>query len=70
MDEPTKPIDDLRPEYDFERMPSLGRGKHAERYRQGTNVVLPDPDVYKAFPTSDAVNAALRGLIDRGIDTK
>ena len=53
--------DDLRPEYDF----SNGvRGKHHEAYREGTNVVLLDPVVAKAFPTSEAVNRALRLLID------
>jgi hypothetical protein len=38
------------------------RGKYAERYRQGTNVVLLDPDVAAKFPTSEAVNEALRRL--------
>ena len=39
------------------------RGKHYERYRQGTNVVLLDPDVAEAFRDSAAVNDALRLLI-------
>ena len=53
--------DDLRPEYDF----SNGvRGKHHEAYRESTNVVLLDPVVAKAFPTSEAVNRALRLLMD------
>ena len=49
----------LRPEYDFS---SGVRGKHHEAYRQGSNVVLLDPDVAAVFKDSDAVNAALRAL--------
>lgn len=52
--------DEMRAEYDF----SGGvRGKYAARYREGTNVVLLDPDVAKEFKTSEAVNRALRGLL-------
>lgn len=46
-------------EYDFS---SGVRGKYAARYREGTNVVVLDPDVAKAFPTSNSVNKALREL--------
>lgn len=53
--------DELRPEYDF----SQGlRGKYAKRYVEGTNIVVLAPDVAKAFPTADSVNAALRGLME------
>jgi hypothetical protein len=38
------------------------RGKYYAKYAQGTNIVLLDPDVAKAFPTSAAVNNALRNL--------
>ena len=55
--------DELRPEYDFSKMTGGVRGKYVERYRTGTNVVLLDPDVAQAFPTSDAVNEALRLLM-------
>ncbi|MBN1611802.1 MAG: hypothetical protein JW940_34535 [Polyangiaceae bacterium] len=48
---------EMRAEYDF----SGGvRGKYAERYAQGTNVVVLDSDVAAAFPTRKAVNDALR----------
>ena len=51
----------MRPEYDF----SGGvRGKYANRYRKGTNVVLLDPDVAAAFPDSTSVNEALRALLE------
>ena len=39
------------------------RGKYAERYAAGTNVVLLEPDVAQAFPTARAVNQALRELL-------
>ena len=55
--------DDLRPEYDFTQMKGGIRGKYIERYRQGTNLVLLDPDVAQAFPNDKAVNEALRSLI-------
>jgi hypothetical protein len=32
--------DDLRPEYDFSRIKGGVRGKYADRYREGTNLVL------------------------------
>jgi hypothetical protein len=52
---------EMRDEYDFSRGV---RGKYARRYAQGTNVVMLDPDVAKAFPTADAVNSSLRALAD------
>ena len=52
--------DDLQPEYDFSQMQDGVRGKYVERYRQGTNLVLLDPDVAAAFPDAKAVNDALR----------
>jgi hypothetical protein len=50
----------MLPEYDFT---GAVRGKYYERYRQGTNVVLLDPDVAAAFKDSVAVNDALRLLV-------
>ena len=56
--------DDLRPEYDLEKLLKDGvRGKYVERYRAGTNLVRLAPDVAEAFPTEDAVNEALRLVI-------
>jgi len=50
---------EMRPEYDF----SGGvRGKYAQRYKEGTNVVVLDPDVATVFPDAQAVNRALRAL--------
>ena len=56
----TNSDDDMLPEYDFT---GAVRGKYYERYRQGTNVVLLDPDVAAAFRDSAAVNDALRLLV-------
>jgi hypothetical protein len=51
--------DTMREEYDF----SGGvRGKHSQAYRQGTNLVLLEPDVAKIFKDAATVNAALRML--------
>jgi len=47
-------------EYDF----SNGvRGKYAERYKEGVNIVKLDSDVTKFFPDAKSVNEALRTLI-------
>jgi hypothetical protein len=51
--------DTMREEYDF----SGGmRGKHYQAYRQGTNLVLLEPDVAAVFKDAATVNAALRML--------
>jgi uncharacterized DUF497 family protein len=55
--------DELRPEYDLSQLQGGVRGKYAQRYKQGTNLVLLAPDVADAFPTEDSVNEALRLLI-------
>ncbi|MDE3000655.1 MAG: hypothetical protein OXU79_16405 [Gemmatimonadota bacterium] len=55
--------DELRPEY---RRGDLGpgiRGKHLESFESGTNLVLLEPDIARAFPTEEAVNDALRSFI-------
>lgn len=56
--------DELRPEYDLNELLKGGvRGKYAERYREGVNIVRLAPDVAQAFPTEDAVNEALRMVL-------
>jgi hypothetical protein len=55
--------DELRPEYDLSQLKGRVRGKYVERYREGTNLVLLEPDVAAAFPDAKAVNEALRLLI-------
>lgn len=61
--------DDLRPEYDFSQMKGGVRGKYVEPYREGTNVVLLDPDIAAAFPDAKAVNDALRSLLENRAPT-
>jgi hypothetical protein len=57
--------DELRTEYDLHALLKGGvRGKYAERYRAGTNLILLEPDVAKAFANDPAaVNKALRLVI-------
>lgn len=55
--------DDLLPHYDFANMAGGVKGKYVDRYRSGTNVILLDPDIADAFPTSESVNEALRMLL-------
>ena len=56
--------DDMRPEYDFASMKGGVRGKYVAQYRAGTNLVLLDPELAKAFPTDTAVNQALRAVLN------
>ncbi|MEA2476564.1 MAG: hypothetical protein QOC87_763 [Actinomycetota bacterium] len=54
---------DMRDEYDF----SDGvRGKYADRFADGSNVVVLDPDVAAEFKTRKAVNEALRSQLKNG----
>jgi len=50
----------MRPEYPAELIRSGVRGKYVKRYREGTNVVLIDPELNRLFPNTEAVNRALR----------
>jgi hypothetical protein len=51
---------ELRAKYDFSKGT---RGKYAARYREGSNVVVLDPDVAATFKTPQAVNDALREIL-------
>jgi hypothetical protein len=61
--EKRKARDELRREYDFVTFKGGVRGKHTERYKAGTNLVLLSPDVAEHFPDDKSVNTALRELI-------
>jgi hypothetical protein len=53
--------DELRAEYDLSELFKKGvQGKYVNRYRKGTNLVLLESDVSKAFPDARTVNEALR----------
>ncbi len=58
---PNQPDDDeMLEEYDF----SNGvRGKYAQRFAAGSNIIILDPDLVELFPNSAAVNNALRMLV-------
>jgi hypothetical protein len=55
--------DDVRPEYDLSQLKGRVVGKHYESYHKGTNLALLAPDVRAAFPTDEAVNQALRSVM-------
>lgn len=55
--------DDMRAEYKRSDFAKLERGKFYKEAVRGTAVVLLDPALAKAFPSSEAVNEALRGLL-------
>ena len=55
--------DEMRAEYKRSDFASLERGKFYKEAMKGTSVALLDPAVAKAFPSSEAVNEALLGLL-------
>ena len=56
--------DALRPSYRREDFPKgFVRGKYAARFAKESNMVRLDPEIHAAFPTSEAVNEALAGLL-------
>ena len=55
--------DTLRGDYPEDLIKSGIRGKYTKSYREGTNMVLIDPDLHKLFPDSEAVNRALREYV-------
>ena len=54
---------EMRTEYKRADFGKLERGKFFKEVAKGTSVALIDPKLAKAFPTSEAVNQALRGLL-------
>ena len=57
----TEGPDEMREEYDFS---GAVRGKYAERFAKGSNVIVLAPDVAEVFKDADAVNEALRLLAE------
>jgi len=55
---------ELRSEYKRSDFGKMVRGKYADKIASSTNVVVLDPEVAKAFPNDEAVNEALRSLIN------
>ena len=52
---------DMRDQYDFR---GGIRGKYADRFAKGSNVVVLDPDVAAQLKTPRAVNKALREYLE------
>ena len=59
---PEESRDELRPEYDFD-FSQAARSKYYREYLESSNVVVLDPDVAAAFDNSEAVNQALRAML-------
>jgi hypothetical protein len=57
-----KPNDDyeLQEEYNLSQLPIMPKGRYAPERRVGSNVVVLEPDLVQAFPSDEAVNKALR----------
>lgn len=70
MTNSTELNNELRPEYDETLLKNGIRGKYAEQYAAGTNIVRLDPDVADAFPNEEAVNEALRFVLKVMDDAK
>lgn len=51
---------ELRDEYDLSKMIIVPKGRFAPERRIGKNVVVLSPELSQAFPNDEAVNAALR----------
>ena len=54
--------DEMRDEYDFSKRT---RGKYAERFKAGSDIVVLEPDIAAEFDSSEAVNKALRVYLAR-----
>ncbi|MEA3339715.1 MAG: hypothetical protein U9R15_07095 [Chloroflexota bacterium] len=51
---------ELQEEYDLSKLPIMPKGRYAPDRRIGKNLIVLDPDVAPSFPSDEAVNAALR----------
>ena len=51
------------PEFKREQLGVGVRGKYHKQFMQGSNVVVLQPEIQKAFPTSEAVNKALASML-------
>ncbi len=56
--------DEMRPEYDLSQLKGGVRGKYYRQATAGTNLVLIEPELADVFPDTEAVNRALRLLVD------
>ena len=62
-DDSTKKLNDnyeLQEEYDLSQLPIMPKGRYAPERRLGKNLAVLEPDLARAFPNDEAVNKALR----------
>ncbi len=59
-----EPKNDLHPEYDFDFCERRTGSLYKRLLKEGSNNVVLEPDVAKAFPNSHAVNDARRAVIE------
>ena len=57
-----KTVDQDNPELKRDELGKGVRGKYLKHFLQGSNVVVLQPEIQKAFPTSAAVNKALASM--------
>jgi hypothetical protein len=58
-----KMVDQDIPELKRDQLGKGVRGKHLKHFSQGSNVIVLQPEILKAFPTSEAVNRALASML-------
>jgi len=54
---------ELQEEYDLSPLPIMPRGRYAPERRIGSNLIVLEPDLAQAFPSDEAVNKALRLIL-------
>jgi hypothetical protein len=59
----TSKTDQDIPELKREQLGVGVRGKYLKHFTQGSNIVVLQPEIQKAFPTSAAVNKALASML-------
>ena len=62
MKVPKSSANEMRAEYDFSKLSGGVRGKYFSKAKAGTNLMLIDPDLAKAFPNDESVKRALRAI--------
>lgn len=60
---PKRATDELRSEYRFDYRKARPN-RFAARYKEGSRVVVLDPDIAQVFTTPATVNAVLRALLE------
>lgn len=55
---------ELKEEYDLSQLPIMPKGRYAPERRIGSNLIVLEPDLARAFPNDEAVNKALRLILE------